>query len=221
MADRTCTRDRDRGRARSRCHRSRFSARRGLLSSSSATTRPKLRWRRAARSWPTPASGSARSIRSARPRERWPRCSTAPGSRSTPARCRFALAAGLDWVDVGDELASARAVKDPDEVELIRAAIAVCDAGQRAARAHAAGGNHGARAVGGRPRRDGARRGHPTAGAGRSRGRPAHDGGRRPAEQPHHRGRRPRALRPRSSGRRLLGRLVRHLRRRRAQRRRT
>ena len=51
-----------------------------------------------------------------------------------------ALAAGLDWVDVGDELASARAVKDPDEVELIRAAISVCDAGQRAARAHAEAG---------------------------------------------------------------------------------
>ena len=51
-----------------------------------------------------------------------------------------ALAAGLDWVDVGDELASARSVKDPDEVELIRAAISVCDAGQRAARAHAEAG---------------------------------------------------------------------------------
>ncbi len=48
-----------------------------------------------------------------------------------------ALAAGLDWVDVGGELALARAVKDPDEVELMRAAIAVCDAGQQAARTHA------------------------------------------------------------------------------------
>jgi Xaa-Pro dipeptidase len=51
-----------------------------------------------------------------------------------------ALAAGLDWVDVSRELVTARAVKDPDEIELIRAAIAVCDAGQRAARAHAAAG---------------------------------------------------------------------------------
>ena len=49
-----------------------------------------------------------------------------------------ALAQDLDWVDVGDELARTRAVKDLDEIELIRAAIAVCDAGQRAARAHAA-----------------------------------------------------------------------------------
>lgn len=51
-----------------------------------------------------------------------------------------ALVRGLDWVDVGDELTRARAVKDSDELELIRAAIAVCDAGQRAARAHAAPG---------------------------------------------------------------------------------
>lgn len=51
-----------------------------------------------------------------------------------------ALAQGLDWVDVGSELAAAKAVKDPDEVELIRAAIAACDAGQAAARAHAAPG---------------------------------------------------------------------------------
>lgn len=50
------------------------------------------------------------------------------------------LAAGLDWVDVGEELTRARAVKDPDEVESIRAAIAVCDAGQSAARANAAAG---------------------------------------------------------------------------------
>ena len=51
-----------------------------------------------------------------------------------------ALALGLDWVDVGDVLTRARAVKDPDEIELIRAAIAVCDAGQRAARAYATAG---------------------------------------------------------------------------------
>lgn len=48
-----------------------------------------------------------------------------------------ALARALEWVDVGEELTQARAVKDPDEVELIRAAIAVCDAGQAAARLHA------------------------------------------------------------------------------------
>lgn len=48
-----------------------------------------------------------------------------------------ALAAGLEWTDVSSELARARAVKDPDEVELIRQAIAVCDAGQAAAREHA------------------------------------------------------------------------------------
>ena len=39
-----------------------------------------------------------------------------------------------------DELVTARAVKDPDEIESIRAAIAVCDVGQQAARAHAAAG---------------------------------------------------------------------------------
>ena len=37
--------------------------------------------------------------------------------------------------DVGDALQHARAVKDPDEIEAIRAAIAICDAGQAAARA--------------------------------------------------------------------------------------
>jgi Xaa-Pro aminopeptidase len=50
------------------------------------------------------------------------------------------LAEGLDWVDVGADLAKARAVKDPDEVELIRAVIAVCDEGQAATRAHAEAG---------------------------------------------------------------------------------
>jgi Xaa-Pro aminopeptidase len=48
-----------------------------------------------------------------------------------------ALAHDLHWVDVGDELARSRAVKDPDELELIREAITVCDTGQRAARTHA------------------------------------------------------------------------------------
>ncbi len=50
------------------------------------------------------------------------------------------LARQLEWTDVGAGLARARAVKDPDEVERLRAAIAVCDAGQAAAREHAAAG---------------------------------------------------------------------------------
>src|SRR5439155_22240257 len=48
-----------------------------------------------------------------------------------------ALAADLDWVDVGTELARARAVKDADELPLIRAAIELCDVGQREARLRA------------------------------------------------------------------------------------
>ncbi len=95
--------------------------------------------RPAARSRPTPPSGSGRSTRSAAPRGRW---SAARGllGRDRHGTLPAALAADVDWVDVRDELVTARAVKDPDEVESIRAAIAVCDAGQRAARAHAAAG---------------------------------------------------------------------------------
>jgi Xaa-Pro aminopeptidase len=48
-----------------------------------------------------------------------------------------ALAADIEWVDIEKELSHLRAVKDPDEVERIREAIAVCDAGQAAARAEA------------------------------------------------------------------------------------
>ncbi len=48
-----------------------------------------------------------------------------------------ALAAGLDWIDVGSELARVRAVKDSDELPLIRAAIELCDVGQREARLRA------------------------------------------------------------------------------------
>ena len=48
-----------------------------------------------------------------------------------------ALAADLDWMDVDAELARARAVKDPDELSLIRAAIELCDVGQREARLRA------------------------------------------------------------------------------------
>jgi Xaa-Pro aminopeptidase len=47
------------------------------------------------------------------------------------------LAAGLNTVEVGPELARARAVKDEDEIALLRAALELCDAGQRAAREHA------------------------------------------------------------------------------------
>ncbi len=52
-----------------------------------------------------------------------------------------ALAACLSWVDVEGELAKARAVKDPDEIELLRRAVALCDAGQRAARESVREGN--------------------------------------------------------------------------------
>ena len=48
-----------------------------------------------------------------------------------------ALAEAIDWVDGGDALRAAQAVKDADELELIRAAIALCDAGQAEARARA------------------------------------------------------------------------------------
>ena len=48
-----------------------------------------------------------------------------------------ALAAGLRTVEAGPALAGARAVKDDDEIALLRAALALCDAGQRAAREHA------------------------------------------------------------------------------------
>jgi len=49
-----------------------------------------------------------------------------------------AVPAGLledaDWVDAGAPLRTARAIKDPDELDALRAAIALCDAGQRAVR---------------------------------------------------------------------------------------
>jgi len=48
-----------------------------------------------------------------------------------------ALAGAVSWVDVGDELRLARAVKDNDEIELVRAAIELCDAGQREVRLRA------------------------------------------------------------------------------------
>jgi Xaa-Pro dipeptidase len=42
---------------------------------------------------------------------------------------------GVELVDVGPELRAARAVKDPDEVEAIRASVRIADVGQAAARA--------------------------------------------------------------------------------------
>jgi Xaa-Pro dipeptidase len=48
-----------------------------------------------------------------------------------------ALADGLDLVDVTDKLSLARAVKDGDELERLRRAVRVCDAGQAEARRRA------------------------------------------------------------------------------------
>jgi Xaa-Pro aminopeptidase len=46
-----------------------------------------------------------------------------------------ALALGLSLVEGAAELGRARAVKDPDELDRLRGALALCDVGQRAARA--------------------------------------------------------------------------------------
>jgi Xaa-Pro aminopeptidase len=54
-----------------------------------------------------------------------------------PGYLPAALAAGVDWVDVGERLRLAQAVKDEDEIALIRDAVALCDAGQAEARARA------------------------------------------------------------------------------------
>jgi Xaa-Pro aminopeptidase len=54
-----------------------------------------------------------------------------------PGYLPAALAAHVEWVDVGDGLRLASAVKDPDELDRIRGAIALCDAGQAEARARA------------------------------------------------------------------------------------
>ncbi|MDQ3890429.1 MAG: Xaa-Pro peptidase family protein [Actinomycetota bacterium] len=53
-----------------------------------------------------------------------------PGSLATALGRR-----GVDILDVGPRLRRARAVKDPDEIEAIRAAVRLADAGQAAARA--------------------------------------------------------------------------------------
>jgi Xaa-Pro aminopeptidase len=51
-----------------------------------------------------------------------------------PAHLPAALAGTLDAVDATDALAHARAVKDEDEIELVRELIRLCDAGQDAVR---------------------------------------------------------------------------------------
>ena len=83
---------------------------------------------------------------------------------------------------VGCSSRSARAVKDPDEIALIRAAIAVCDAGRRRP-AHAAPGMSELDALGGSPRCDGDARRGPAARARRPRLGPPHPRGRRPSER--------------------------------------
>ena len=60
---------------------------------------------------------------------------------SLPGSFALALARrDVDVVDVGPRLRSARAVKDPDEIEAIRAAVRLADAGQAAARAELSAG---------------------------------------------------------------------------------
>ena len=75
-----------------------------------------------------PVGGAARALADVIP----------PGPVATECGALTAsLAAGLSTVEVGAQLALARAVKDEDEIALVRAALALCDAGQRAAREHA------------------------------------------------------------------------------------
>jgi Xaa-Pro dipeptidase len=69
--------------------------------------------------------------------------SAAVGSRrvaTEPGYLPATLAAVVDWVDVADALRLAVAVKDADEIARLRAAVALCDAGQAEARARAAPG---------------------------------------------------------------------------------
>ena len=56
---------------------------------------------------------------------------------SEPGWLPAALAEGHEVADVTDDVVRARTIKDEDELDRIRTAIAVCDAGQRAAREHA------------------------------------------------------------------------------------
>jgi Xaa-Pro dipeptidase len=57
-----------------------------------------------------------------------------------PASIPAPVAARLELVDASRELGLARAVKDPDEIDKIRASVRVADAGQRAVRERAAAG---------------------------------------------------------------------------------
>jgi Xaa-Pro dipeptidase len=62
------------------------------------------------------------------------------GTRRAAARSDLlpaALAGAISWVDLGDRLQLTRAVKDADELDRIRSAIALCDVGQREARLRA------------------------------------------------------------------------------------
>lgn len=78
-----------------------------------------------------PVGGAARALAAAADGRR---LATEPGA--LPA----ALAAAVSSVDAAAALARARAVKDPDEIELLRAVVELCDAGQSEARARAEAG---------------------------------------------------------------------------------
>ena len=167
-----------------------------------------------------PASGSGRSTPSPEQARRSPRFSTEARVAIEAGYLPAALARDIDWVDVSEQLVQARAVKDPDEVELMRASIAVCDAGQAAARANAAPGIseldlwaevRGAMEAAAETRL-------PVLADLVSGPRTAEIGG--PPGIRRARVGRPRPLRSRPTGRRLLGRLVRDVRGRRAERRR-
>ena len=75
-----------------------------------------------------PVGGAARALDGA---VRGRRAATEPGALPV------ALSGDLELVDASAAFASARAVKDDDELDAIRDAIRVCDAGQAAARAAA------------------------------------------------------------------------------------
>ena len=72
-----------------------------------------------------PVSGAARALAAA-----------AEGRRlaSEPGALPAVLAESVVWVDAAAALARARSVKDADEIELLRAALELCDVGQREAR---------------------------------------------------------------------------------------
>ncbi|HSE81403.1 MAG TPA: Xaa-Pro peptidase family protein [Gaiellaceae bacterium] len=78
-----------------------------------------------------PVAGAARALAAAAEGRR---LATEPGA--LPA----ALAESVSWVDAAAPLARARAVKDADEVQLLRSALELCDVGQREARERASPG---------------------------------------------------------------------------------